>query len=360
MFASLPKPRWSILVCLLTAGLFMALLLAGCRSATPPVTDPQSSTEPKTTPAGETIPTGETTPAGETKPPVPLSPITNLPVSCPGSPVAVSTDNYPDARPQSGLAKADIVYEVLAEGGITRYLAVYYSEAPATVGPVRSARPYFALLAKEWGAVFAHCGGDPKDIEPIREWNVVDGDEFRYGNLYWRDNSRKAPHNLYTSIENMRKVPEQEIPAPEKRYEFQEWEKNPSAGLEIQYGRNYTVQYRYNDKKYERVILDGSREPFVYHDLGTNEKPAVSNVIVQFAETRVAYSDGGLIIDLIGEGKAVYLLGGRYSEGTWKKESVDKPTWFFTAEGEKITLTTGQTWVQVVPSDAKVTELTAK
>lgn len=326
----------------------MALLLTGCRSAAPPVTNPQGSTDPK-------IP-----PAGETKPPVALSPITNLPVSSPGSPVAVSTDNYRNARPQSGLARADIVYEVLAEGGITRYLAIYYSEAPATVGPVRSARPYFAMLAKEWGAVFAHCGGDPKDIEPIREWKVVDGDEFRYSSLYWRDNSRKAPHNLYTSVENLRKVPAQPLAAPEKRYEFQDWAEEPSAGLEIQYGQGYTVQYRYKDKKYERVILDRGLDPFVYQDRGTNETPAVSNVIVQFAKSRVAYSDGGLIIDLIGEGKALYLLGGRYSEGTWKKESVDKPTWFYTADGEKITLTAGQTWVQIVPTDAKVGELTAK
>ena len=342
------KSRWLTLVCLLLAGIAAAVFLGGCQGAAPAATDPND-------PPGSKPP-----PTGSTEPPVPLSPITGLPVVKTGSPVAVSTDNYPNARPQSGLARADIVYEVLAEGGITRYLAVYYSQAPGTVGPVRSARPYFAMLAKEWGAVFAHCGGDPKDIQPIRDWEVVDGDEFRYSSLYWRDDSREAPHNLYTSVDNLRKVPAKPLPEPEKRYEFQEWTDKPSAGLEIQYGRSYTVQYKYMDKKYERVIRDSGLEPFVYQDRGTNEKPAVSNVIVQFAKSRVAYSDGGLVIDLIGEGKALYLLGGRYSEGTWKKEGVDEPTWFYTAGGQKIILTTGQTWVQIVPTDAEVSELTPK
>ncbi len=329
-------------VCILLAALLVSGLVSGC-----------SGEKPAPTSANGKDPGNSAPPA----PPVALSPITNLPLVKAGSPVAVSTDNHVDARPQSGLARADIVYEVLAEGGITRYLAIYYSQAPSTVGPVRSARPYFALLAKEWGAVFAHCGGDPKDIEPIREWKVVDGDEFRYGSLYWRDNTREAPHNLYTSVENLRKVPAEPLPAPEKRYEFQDWSQTPAAGLEIQYGRGYTVQYKYADRKYERVILDSQTNPFTYQDRGTNEKPAVSNVIVQFAKSRVAYSDGGLIIDLIGEGKAVYLLGGRYTEGTWKKESLDKPTLFYTADGKKITLTTGQTWVQIVPEETRVSQI---
>ncbi len=322
-----------------------ALLLSACRGKTQPI-DPAASLDPNAPPAGNVEPAE-------------LSPITNLPVVKPGSPVAISIDNLSKARPQSGLAKADIVYEVLAEGGITRYFAVFYSEAPSTVGPVRSARPYFALLAKEWGAVFGHCGGDPKDIEPIREYKVVDGDEFRYSDLYWRDKSRSAPHNLYTSIDNLRQVPSQELPKPETRYEFEDWAEDPIAGLEIQYGRGYTVQYKYADEKYERVILDGSLSPFVYADKDTDEKPAVSNVIVQYAKTKVVYADLGLVIDLVGEGKAVYLLGGRYSEGTWKKESVEGPTLFYTEDGEKITLTTGQTWVQIVPEEAVVKQLSA-
>ena len=268
--------------------------------------------------------------------------------------MAVSIDNYPKARPESGLSDADIIYEALTEGGITRYLAIFHGRAPSTVGPVRSARPYFALLAKEWGAVFAHCGGDPKDIEPIREYNVADADEFKHGNLYWRDNSREAPHNLYTSVESLRQVTSTPLPEPARRYDFGDWAAEPVAGIEVRYSKNYAVQYRYAGKKYERWVLDGDREPWAQEDRGTGRKPEVANVIVQFAKTRVAYADGGVIIDLIGEGKAVYLLGGTYSEGTWKKASVSEPTLFYTEQGGKITPAPGQIWVQIVPEDASV------
>jgi hypothetical protein len=321
-----------------------SVLLAGCGGGPSPVTSDSPAPGRDNT----------------SQPPAPLSPITGKPVVKPGSPVAVSVDNYPKARPESGLAQADVVYEALAEGGITRYLAVFYSQAPAVVGPVRSARPYFALLAKEWGAVFAHCGGDPKDVQPIRDWNVVDADEFKHGELYWRDNAREAPHNLYTSVDNLRKTTSEPLPAPGKRYEFQDWSDKPVAGLEVRYARDYAVQYKYAEKRYERWILDGNQGPWQYRDRDTNEKPDVANVIVQFAKSRVAYSDGGLIIDLVDEGRSAYLLGGRYSEGTWKKESLDKPTFFYTAEGKKIALAAGQTWVQIVPEDATVSVLETK
>lgn len=326
------------LVYLVLAAILASALMVGCSGGPAPV----SSSGP-----------GQGS-GGTPQPPAQLSPITGKPVVKPGSPVAVSVDNHPDARPESGLARADLVYEVLAEGGITRYLAIFYSQAPSVVGPVRSARPYFALLAKEWGAVFAHCGGDPKDVQPIRDWNVVDADEFKHGELFWRDTTREAPHNLYTGVDNLRKITSEPLPAPGKRYEFQEWAEKPVKMLVIRYGRDYTVQYDYADRKYDRVILDRDKEPLTCADRETKEKVQVSNVIVQYARTKVVYSDGGLVIDLIGEGKACYLLGGRYSKGTWKKESVDKPTVFLDAGGNKIVLTPGQTWVQVVPEEATV------
>lgn len=297
-------------------------------------------------------------PVAETDPPdaeVPLSPITGKPVVKEGSPVAVSIGNNPSARPQSGLSRADIVYEVLAEGGITRYLAIYHSQAAEVVGPVRSARPYLALLAKEWGAIFGHCGGDPKDLEPIREWKVADADEFGRSDLYWRDKSRVPPDNLYTSVDNLRKAVSKPLAAPAQRHEFQPLADRPAAALRVDYGRKYVVEYRYSqeDQGYERFVIDGGKES-QQKDLDTQERVLVSNVIVQFAPSRVAYSDLGLIIDLIGEGKALYLLGGRWEEGTWKKSAVEEPTLFLDAGGEPIKLTPGQTWVQIVPEGAKV------
>lgn len=286
----------------------------------------------------------------------PLSPITGKPLVEEGSPVAVSIGNNPSARPQSGLASADVVYEVLAEGGITRYLALYHSQAPKTVGPIRSARPYLALLAKEWGAIFGHCGGDPKDLEPIKEWGVVDADElFGRGDLFWRSADRVPPDNLYASIGDLRKAVSTSLPAPFHRYDFEPWVDKPAQVLHIDYGQDYMVEYRYSpdDDAYERFVIDSGKE-LQQKDLDTQDRVLVSNVVVQFASSKVVYSDGGLIIDLIGEDKALYLLGGRWEKGTWEKQGVSEITFFYDSGGVPIKLAPGQTWIQIVPQTAKV------
>ena len=153
--------------------LFVALLVvvafsSGCRKEAPPVSGPPPAEDPS--------------PPSPPEPPQALSPITGLPLVNAGSPVAVSIDNHPDARPETALNEADIVYEVLAEGGIT---GIWRS---STVRPLRSwdrcvVPDHFALLAKEWGAVFAHCGGDPDMNRYLSEWNVTDANEFGYGHL---------------------------------------------------------------------------------------------------------------------------------------------------------------------------------
>lgn len=334
-------------ICVMLSILLTAVLLGGCQHAQPAV-DPRGAVEPKTPPAGET------------KPPPELSPITGLPIVTKGPTVAVSIDNAPEARPQSGLARADLVYEVVAEGGVTRYLAIFGSQAPETIGPVRSVRPYFAVLAKEWNAVLGHCGGSTDGLAMIKQLKVIDADDFGHGGLYWRSNARKMPHNLYGNVVTLRELAPAQTPAPKKRYDFEDWAESPTPGIEVRYDKRYAVQYLYMDNTYRRCVVDGSREPFVQTDLGTDEKIAVSNVIVQFAKTTVLDSELRVSIDLVGEGKAAYLLGGRYSEGTWKKANTSEPTWFYTSAGEKIKLTAGQTWVQIVTETGKVTELPAK
>lgn len=299
--------------------------------------------------------TGEN-PPGEGDDPEPVveySPISHLPLVESGDVCAVSIGNNPGARPQSGLAFADLVYEVLAEGGITRYLAIFHSDAPIKVGPVRSARPYLALLAKEHNALFAHCGGDPKDLKPIASWNVKDADEFTYSSLYSREDSRRPPDNLYTSIEDLRDSNLYPADEPKDLWEFGDWSDTPVQALKITYSKNYAIGYVYNKDNYLRYVIDNGTTK-EHSDLDTDEPLLVSNVIVQFADHKVVYSDLGLEITLLGEGKAAYLLGGEYVEGTWKKESVESPTVFFTEDKDEITLVPGLTFIQIVPTDAKV------
>jgi hypothetical protein len=269
--------------------------------------------------------------------------------------VAVVVENSSKARPQSGLAEADIVYEVLAEGGITRFLALFHCSSCKVIGPVRSTRPYFAVIAREWGAPLAHCGGDPKDIVPIRELGLVDVDELRDGRGFWRDLSRQMPHNLYVSANNVRSRAREVSagssvsPVAGPPWGFGDWAAVPAKRLDVRYGPKYLVSYAYAERGYTRHI---NGEP--HRDRETGKPIVVSNVLVQFTNSRVAYPDGGLEIELVGGGKAALLTGGRFEEGTWEKRSPSEPTVFRTKDGEPARCAPGRTWIQVVPAEAVV------
>jgi len=137
--------------------------------------------------------------------------VASIPLACPycgrpvsaevmGPPITVTIDNHPSARPQSGLNQACLVFEAPVEGGITRFLAVYgHGQAVPEIGPVRSMRPYFVVLAKSLGAVLAHCGGSPEAYALAPGLGLPHLDEIRDHKGFWRDPSRKMPHNLYTS-----------------------------------------------------------------------------------------------------------------------------------------------------------------
>jgi hypothetical protein len=117
---------------------------------------------------------------------------------------AVMIDNFRAARPQSGLAVASLVYEAPAEGGITRYLAIFSPDsAPAEIGPVRSARAYFLNWAKELGAIYVHVGGSPEAIELAKNLGTNDLNEFYKGSFFWRSDNRMAPHDVLTSGEKL-------------------------------------------------------------------------------------------------------------------------------------------------------------
>ena len=117
--------------------------------------------------------------------------------------LGVMIDNFSDARPQYGLTEAMIVYEALAEGGITRFLAIFSEKQTVEmVGPVRSARPYYLDWLDEYGgAMYMHVGGSPEALELIDKYEVFDINEFYRGWYFWRSTNRTAPHNTYTSTE---------------------------------------------------------------------------------------------------------------------------------------------------------------
>ena len=115
-------------------------------------------------------------------------------------------ENSLDARPQSGLNSADIVYETMAEGGIPRFIALFQKENANKIGPIRSARSYFLDISKEYNLPFAHCGGSEEALLKINGEKLMSMNEMTNSSTYWRDSIRKAPHNLYTSSTKLREL----------------------------------------------------------------------------------------------------------------------------------------------------------
>ena len=114
-------------------------------------------------------------------------------------------ENSLDARPQSGINQAGVIFEAIAEGGITRFITLYQEAQPQYVGPVRSLRPYYIDWAAAFDAPIAHVGGSPDALKQIRNGGK-DLDQFFNPGAYWRQSTRAAPHNVYTSFKNMDKL----------------------------------------------------------------------------------------------------------------------------------------------------------
>ncbi|HHV71157.1 MAG TPA: DUF3048 domain-containing protein [Clostridia bacterium] len=274
-------------------------------------------------------------------------------------PLIVTIENHPAARPQFGLEQACLVYEFLAEGNITRFLAVYLHQEPDKIGPIRSARPYFLDKAMELDAIYAHCGQSPQAELEIPKFKIRSINEIGGAGIYfWRDNTKRAPHNLYSSVEKLRQYAEKKG-----------WEKKTEPK-----GFNFAPDVQINDNTINKVIIDypGSYEVTYNYDPETgvflrnmegkphlagesNRQLTAQNIAVLYAnKTRVIDNEGRLEIDLLGEGKAVFFIGNQMVEGKWKKDSRSTPTYFYDQDGKEITFKTGQTWIQVVSSTTKL------
>ncbi|OGH80953.1 MAG: hypothetical protein A3I29_03615 [Candidatus Magasanikbacteria bacterium RIFCSPLOWO2_02_FULL_44_11] len=266
--------------------------------------------------------------------------------------VGVMVDNHPDARPQqAGLSKASIVYEALAEGGITRYLAIFTaSSSVEKVGPVRSARPYYLDWIREYGeSPYMHCGGSPEALSLISRLGLFSLNEFVYSDYYWRDNKYYVPHNLFTNSSLWEKVlAKQGAQRPTKEWSGWLFEKTPSTSTSsvsaatIRYDSYYKVGWKYDGKQYVRTING------VGH-LDAGAPITADTIIIQEVGTKVIDDVGRKELDTIGAGDLRVLKHGTMVRGIWKKESVTGRTKFFDQAGQEIPLAAGHIWVEVVP-----------
>jgi hypothetical protein len=263
------------------------------------------------------------------------------------NPVTVVFDNHPDARPHSGLQQARIVYEFLVEGGATRFLAVFNDllEDELVIGPVRSLRPYFAVQSLEYGGAIAHSGMSVRTREIIKNMNLRQISDN--GVNMWRDSARRAPHNLYTNIGRLYKAggsSEVREMAAEPALLPEGYEEGKS--LEIVYHNYNKVRYAYNDTEgvYLRFINDKKHE-----DRVSGEQYRAWRVILRKTPHRYLPGPEALVdINLEGGGEGLLYEQGRMYRIRWEKKD-GKTVFFYTGSGDKVDLSYGNTWIQVVP-----------
>lgn len=273
-------------------------------------------------------------------------------------PIVVMLDNQYLARPQAALAEADVVYEILAEGLITRYMAVFYGTYPDHIGPVRSARPYFIEKAYEFDPYYVHVGGSMQALSDIRKYQLADIDGLTSG-AFWRENHKKIPHNMYTSSESIIKDATRLGYADTKPFSFLNFydeftiiEGKDATDITFVYKEpvksdsiGYYTSYKYNDEKHLYFRYTNGD---AHVDENTKEELTCTNILVQYAKTVVLDNEGRLDVDLITTGKGKYYSAGKVMDVTWSKKTVDSKTDFFDLKGNPITLNPGVTWFQIM------------
>lgn len=294
-------------------------------------------------------------------------------------PLGVMVENHVTARPQTGLSKADVIYEAVAEGGITRFLAVYLCQDANDIAPVRSARTYFLDWISEYDGLYAHIGGantpgPANALGQIRDYKIKDLDQFGLGfPTYWRSTDKPAPHNVHTSTEKLwEAAAKRGWNATDENgnswdSNFKQWRFKDDVPLDLRpasgsaqvnfWSRqtDYSVTWKYD--KASNSYLRYHNESAQIDNL-TNEPISAKVVIIQFQEERTARDgypgDVHLLYKTIGSGSALILQDGKLIKGRWSKPSRVERTLYFDESGNEIKFNRGQMWIQTVPIGADI------
>lgn len=294
----------------------------------------------------------------ETAEPPPPDPLTGLPSEGPAHPtLMVMVNNHRKARPQSGLNRADLVVEILAEGEITRFAAFYHSRTEGKVGPVRSLRPYYLELGRGLNAVVVHAGGSTAALQEVRSsgWPSLDGIHQDAG-YFRRERDRRAPHNLYTDLSRLQEAARTKGYGDRETKPVFRFDENgataegePAAEIDLVYHKLYEAGYRYDEESGEYVrYTQGEKQV----DRETGEPLTMDNVLVIKAKHRVTDAAGHREVDLKGPGSGVLFQRGKAIPIQWENISgVVVPV----RDGQMLPLLPGKTWINVLPETGKVT-----
>lgn len=293
------------------------------------------------------------------------SPLTGVvvPIKLASRPVtAIMIENSPDARPQSGLTDAGVVFEAIAEGGITRFVALYQEAQPAYVGPVRSVRPYFLDWAAPFNPSVAHVGGSPAALKQVRG-SMRDIDQFFNPGAYWRVSNRYAPHNMYTSFAKLDALNKSK---GYKSSSFTPWlrkEDKPATAAETTAktislgisGYYYDVRYAYDKTTNTYLRTQGGSPHFSVTQKGSQHRIRPKVVIAMVMSFGLASDGRHNRYGNIGKGIVYVFQDGKVTKGTWIKKSSKSQIDFRDAAGAQIALNSGQTWLTAVSSSGAVT-----
>jgi hypothetical protein len=270
-------------------------------------------------------------------------------------PILVTVNNHPDARPQSGIGYADVVYEMLAEGDVTRLLALYQSEVPTNIGPIRSARSYFVDMAKGLDAFYIAHGYSPEAKSMLMSGVADNINGMNYdGTLFQRSNERKAPHNSYMPGENVaaaaEKVGASLLYQKKVLYSFYEEQDNVKIGttaneVSVSYGNNsFNSTYTYDAE--ENLYTRASAGELTVDHL-TGEPVQLSNVLFFEMAHRIIDNEGRRDIDITSGGIAYVAQQGMLREVKW--ENRDGLLVAVESDGSDVLLVPGHTWIHFVP-----------
>jgi len=273
---------------------------------------------------------------------------------------AIMIENSPDARPQSGIDQASVVFEAVAEGGITRFLTLFQENEPTYIGPVRSVRPYYVQWLLGFDAAVAHVGGSGDALRLIKEAGAKDLDQFANPAPYHRVSNRYAPHNMYTGIPALRELEAKKgygKPNYTKlvRNEVSTPSTTPTAtSIDLTLsGPLYNAHFDYDASMNAYKRSEGGKPHMSVAQDGkeTQLAPKVVVALVMPKGSNGIYST----YQTIGSGKAVIFQGGKMIDANWHK-SGDKVQFSFTDnEGKEVKLDPGQTWFTAVGSAGSVT-----
>jgi len=309
-------------------------------------------------------------------------------------PIAAMIENHADSRPQSGLSNADVVYEAVAEGGITRFLSVFYcgaAQKDVLIAPVRSARVYFINLAFAYGKnpIFMHIGGandysgsgdtakEARALELLEKlgWRVPKGNDFdtTYDSgfpVFWRNYERlgrevATEHTMMSSLDKAYAEAEKRgFSAKDSKgvswnIEFEPWkfkdgkaESQTVKEISFSFWDNnsdYDVKWKYNPAENTYQRFNGGVE---HVDHENNQQLTAKNVVVMFADERSSVDrNKHVLYDITGEeGKAIVFQNGTEVSATWKKPQIEDMVRFYDSSNREISLVRGTTWVEILPS----------